>query len=459
MGSPITFSGFNSIDFNQILNAVMAQEQVPYDRLQTQQSTLKTQDTQYSTLAGKLTSFQSSIDALKADKSLAFVTSTSSDSGVGVTSTGGTVTGTYEVSVTQLARAQVTTATTSFGATTDVVGTSSSLVLHPADGSGDTTITLTGSTTLQGLADLINAETDSPASATVVQTSPGVYKLVLTGRETGTTNAFTITSNTLAGGTTPTFIDTDLDGISGDSAADNTQDALNATLTVNGLAVTSASNTVTDVIAGVTLQLLTQGATSTVRVDRDTSSAKNLLRKFINSYNDITTFAKDQATAASKGSASIGRDPLLKGLRDQLRSAALGQYGTGSLTRLAEIGVGFDQSGKMVLDDAVFDNAISVMPTDVQDLVSGATGDGGVFGDFSTMIDDYTKSGGLVASMRDRISTQVSAMSTRLDDMSAQLELRRQSLQAQYTAADLAMTRLKSQSAQLSSAGGGYRLF
>jgi hypothetical protein len=91
--------------------------------------------------------------------------------------------------------------------------------------------------------------------------------------------------------------------------------------------------------------------------------------------------------------------------------------------------------------------------------VSGASGDGGAFGARATVVEDYTESGGLVASIRERIDEQVSGISKRLDTMEAALALRKASLQREYMAADLAMTRLKAQSASLSSVGGGYRLF
>lgn len=447
MGSPITFSGFNSIDFNQILNAVMQQERVPYNRLQTQKTTLETQNSQFGTLAGKLTTFETAVDALKVQDSLAFLSATSTDTGVGVSTTTGTVTGTYDVAVTELARAQVKTSTTTYGSVADVAATGGSLTLTPTNGDPATVVTISASTSLQGLADAINAKTDSPASASIVQTSPGVYQLMLAARETGTDNTFTVTSG-LTGGPALTFAGVD------------TQTALDAELTVNGLPVTSSSNTLTDVVSGVTLTLTKKDVAATVTVARDLTKAKDAITKFINSYNDIVTFAKDQASAAAGGKASIGRDPLLKGLRDALRSAAMDEYTTGgSFERLAAIGIGFDMTGKMILDSEVFDDAIAAAPADVQTLISGASGEGQAFGAISTLLDDYTKAGGLVALIRERITDQVSTLSTRLDTLDSQLAVRRIALQQQYTAADLAMTRLKSQSASLSSASGGYRLF
>ncbi len=459
MGSPITFSGFNSIDFNAVLNAVMTQERTPLTRLETQKKTLETQNTAFATLATKLAALDTAATALKDRQSLGLLKATSSDAGVGVSTTSGTVTGTYAVVVNELARSQVTASQSTYGSLTSVVATGGTFTLT---GNGDTpvNIAITGSTTLEGLATAINANVDSPATASVVQTAPGSYKLVLNGKDTGAANSFTV-SNTLTGGLGVAFIDTDADGVSGDSALDNSQVAIDAAFTVNGLPITSSSNTVTDVVAGVTLSLNRRdpATTVTVGVTRDNDKSKDLVKKFATAYNDIVTFAKDQSTAAIAGKASIGRDPLLRGLREGLRQASLAQYGGGTATRLAEIGLGFDISGKMVLDDAVFDNVMRQSPTAIQTLLSGTAGNGGAFGAMSALIDGYTDGGGLVATARQRIDAQVSSISKRLDTMEANLALRRASLQREYTAADLAMTRLNAQSSSLSSIGSGYRLF
>jgi flagellar hook-associated protein 2 len=460
VGSPITFSGFNSIDFNQILEAVMVQERAPLTRLETQKKTLETQNTAFSTLAGKLSSLQTAIENLGEDDSLALVTATSSDSGVGVSATGGTVTGTYDVIVTELARAQVTASQSTYASLTEEVATGGTLTLTPAGGGPAATITLSGSTTLSELAAAINANADSPAAASVVQTAPGVYRLVLTGIETGATNAFTITDG-LTGGTGLTFTDTDGDGVAGDTDADNSQKAIDAALTVNGLAVTSASNTVADVIPGATLSLQKKdpAATVTIKVNRDTSGATDLIKKFVTAYNDLTTFAKDQNTAAIAGRASIGRDPLLRGLRDAMRNAVSEEYTGGALTRLAEIGIGFDITGKMTLDESRFEDVAAESAADIQTLLSGIGGTGGAFRTMGTVVEEYTQTGGLIGSIRERIDEQIRGLGRRIDTSASQLELRRLALQREYIAADLAMTRLKSQSSSLSSMSGQYRLF
>jgi flagellar hook-associated protein 2 len=456
VASPVTLSGFNSIDFNYILNAVMAQERLPLDALETRKQTLQTQNSAFGTLAGKLSSLGAAADDLKALNSLSVLSATSSDAGVGVATTTGTIPGTYDVVVSELAHNQVTASQSTYAATDAVVATGGSITLTPASGS-PVTITLTGSTTLAGLAELINDATDSPATASIVQASPGNYKLVLSGAETGSTNAFTIT-NALTGGSGVTFVDTDSDGKSGDTDADNAQSANNAAFTVNGLAVTSASNTVTDVVPGVTLTLTKKAPATTVKVtvSRDIEKAKDLVKSFITAYNNIVSFVKDQATADAAGRASISRDPLLRSFKDNMRGALLDTYTGGSFTALGQVGIGFDRDGKMTLDADAFENAMSNSASDVQRLFSGTDGESGAFGRLANLVDGYTDAGGLVASLRERIDEQVSSISTRLARMEDQLEIRRQALQQEYIAADLAMSRLKSQSSSLQSLGSNF---
>jgi flagellar hook-associated protein 2 len=454
VGSPITFSGFNQIDFNQILNAVMQQERIPLTRLETQKKTLETQNSAFATLAGKLSAVQSAVDDLREVDSLSLLTATSSNVGVGVSTTTGTVPGTYDIVVSELARAQVTASQSTYASVDAQVATGGTLTLTPTTG-GPVTITLTASTTLSQLAAKINAANGSPVSASVVQSAPGSYQLVLTGKETGSTNAFTIT-NALTGGNGLTFADVDADGV-----FDNTVDAINASFTVNNLQVTSASNTVTDVVPGVTLSLLKKdpATSATVKVAQDTTGAKDRVKKLITAYNDVLKFVKEQGTTAVTGKPSIGRDPLLRGLRESMRFAIGDQYAGGTLTRLGEVGIGFDMGGTMILEDKVFDAAMERSPSAVQFLFSGADGKSGAFGTIAALIEDYTEAGGLVASARERIDGQVRTITGRMDALSARLELRRSALQKEYLAADMAMTRLNRQSSSLQSLGGQYRLF
>lgn len=456
MGSPVSISGFNGIDFGQLLNAVMTQESAPLTRLQTQQSDEKGQNQILAGLVGKLGKVHDAADALAAADSLQILKATTSDdAAVSATASDGTATGSYDVVVTQLARAQVTSSTTTVTATDTVVASGGSLTLTKTGGD-PVVISLSADTTLESLADQINAAEDSPVRAAIVRSAPNAYRLVLTAASTGLSNGFTVT-NSLTGGAGISFGDADSDGVSGDDAADNAVTAADALLTVNNIAVTSDSNVVEEAIPGVSLTLHKLDPSSTIRIEvaRDTTAAKGKVQDFVDAYNGVLGFFDDQRTADTAGKNNVSRDPLVRGLKDALRGALFATYGTGALTSLAQLGISASSSGKLALDSKVFDTAINAEPTAAQTLFAG-TGDGGAFGAFKTLMDEYTRSGGLVASARDRKTQRASDLSRQIDSLSTRLEQRRLSLQREYTEADLAMTRLKNQQAQLSSVASGF---
>ena len=455
----VTFSGFNNIDFNQVVSAIMAQERQPLTRLETQQSALETQKTAFGTLATRLTAIQSALDAVTSSSGISALTATSTDPAVTAAAIGGSIEGSYDIIVSSIARRQVTASVTTYASTDAVVATGGSVTLTAVDGSSKT-ITVDALMTVKELVDAINAVNDAPVTASLVQSTPGNYQIVLTGRRTGTDNAFTV-STALSGGAGLAFTDTN-GGAAGDSPEDNVQNATNAAFSVNGLDVISTSNTVNDVVPGVTLTLNKEDAEKTVAVTvtRDATSATEKVKTLVTAYNDLVGFINEQRTAATGGKASIARDPVVQQLKNSLRSALLGSHASGGdFHRLGEVGIGFDLTGKMVLDLDTFERAIGDDPTSVQSLFSGDDGDSGAMGSVRDLIDQYTRSGGLVADVRQRLGTQVQSLSSRIDALEEQLERRRLTLQQEFAAADEAMSQLNSQVASLSSLGGQYRLF
>src|SRR3954469_9406721 len=152
MGSPITFSGFNNIDFTTVLNAIMQQESLPLNTLTNQQTALKSENSAYSLLATKLSALDSAASALSKPNTITKYRADSGNSAaLGAVSSGTIAAGQYDVVVNTLARAQVTASnSTSDDADTTIVATGGSLTV------GGVQVTLTAGTTLQGLADQIN---------------------------------------------------------------------------------------------------------------------------------------------------------------------------------------------------------------------------------------------------------------------------------------------------------------
>jgi flagellar hook-associated protein 2 len=452
----VTLSGFNNIDFSAILEAVMVQERVPFTALGTKKAALQQQNTQFGALAGKLSSLQSAAEKLSSPDSLSVLAVTSSDPAtVGVSTSSGSAAGVYDVVVSQRAKAQVTASTST--ATADQVVTTGGTLSLLVGAQPPVNIVAAGSMTLRQLADAIN-DADAGVQASVVQVTPGNYRLVLTSTQTGTEHGFTFTS-TLGNGITFGGAD----GTYGQPGDGNAVDAQDAEVTVNSVPVTSSTNTLTDVVPGVTLTLNDQNADKTVRVtvSRDAEGLRNQVDGFVKAYNDLVGWVNDQRTAATEGKTSVAREAVVRGLHADLRAAILGEHGEGTLTRLGAVGIGFDRTGLMTVDAGAFADAVDADPAAVQELFAGAS-DGttdGAFDDLADLVASYADSGGLVRKAQERIDDQVKQISNRMDVLDAQLTLRRSALQAEFIAADQAMQRLNSQVNSLTALGGQYRLF
>lgn len=437
MASGITFSGFNDIDFNLILNSIMQQESLPLRVLESEQTALKSRVTTFNLLGNRLAALETAADGLSGPDATASYRATTSDpAAVGVTAGTGAVPGRYDIVVTQLARAQVTASTTTApDADTTIVADGGTLTI------GGETITLSGPVTLAQLASAINGATGSPARAAVVQSAPGSYQLVLTGKSTGAGNAFAVTSS--------------LSGGAGVAFGGNAVEASDATLTVNNIPVTSASNTLDSVVPGTSVTLYRQDPAATIVVDvaSDPSALKTKLESFVAAYNDLVQFANDQSAAAGRGDqASIGRDPLLRALRSSLRSALTTAYpNTGPLRYLAELGVELQQDGKLQLKSSRFDAAIADGLENVSAMLGNGTSGAGVFGAVEALTRQYTGASGFLSDARTQLTDRVSRLDDQVARMQDRLAVRRAALQREFIAADEAMSLLKSQSGSLAS--------
>ena len=359
MSTPITLSGFNNIDFGSIIKAIMTQERRPATALQQRQTDLKSQSANFSTLSTKLAALDTAATALAGPTSLAGRSVSNTDSAAAsFSATADTPLGTYDIVVQELARAQVTQSTSTAPDTdTTVVASGGTLTIGGVD------VTLTGDTTLQGLADAINVTTDFPVTASVVQSTASTYKIVLTGKQTGATNGFTITNN-LTGGTGVTF-------------GGSSQTATDASITVNNVAATSSTNTFTNAVPGATITVQQKDAAKTVTatVNQDTTAGKELVATFVTAYNDLATFVQGQRSAANNNdTGSLGHDSALRTVDSALRQT-IGGLNTADSTfqYLATVGIGFTRTGQLTFDGAEFDTAaVSTNGvTHLQNLFSG----------------------------------------------------------------------------------------
>ena len=179
----ITFSGFNGIDFNTVINAIMQQASVPLTNLQTQQQKVQAQQSAYTQLGTQISKLEADTANLTSSEGFLEVAAKSSDTSVVTTSPGsGAISGHYDIAVTNAATSQVTTSTNNYSASSTVAADGGSISF--TIGTTTTTpIQITASTTLAQLRDQINTQ-QSGVVASIVNTGSG-YKLVISSRSTG----------------------------------------------------------------------------------------------------------------------------------------------------------------------------------------------------------------------------------------------------------------------------------
>ena len=274
-------------------------------------------------------------------------------------------------------------------------------------------------------------------------------RLVLRSDDTGEDNGFSLSTlgatgefNALAftGQTSP----------ASDSGAQGNVRATNLQAVVNGAAVESAGNTLSNVLDGISITARrTTTAARTVLIERDLADMKTKVEGFVTAYNDLMTFLKTQTAynEATKTAAPLQGDRVALLVQSQLRLAAIdGTAASTAFTRLAEVGITLQVSGKLQVDGGKLDKALEQLD-EVAKLFSrdetGSTQDG-VALRISELVDQFTDSDGAIdrkqAALRARLDRNKDDQE-RMEERLAGVEAR---LKKQYGALDSKMSTLNS---------------
>jgi len=348
--------------------------------------------------------------------------------------------GSHSVLVSTLSAPQRTSGSTAFATTTTSLngGDEMTLTLGGTAFSSGTTITVAvGKDTPQGMVDAINAA-DVGLSAYLINTGDAStpYKIVVSG-ETGADNAFTIAAtDTLSGDTTSSGFD---------FSSTNLQSAVDAALTVDGVSITSSSNTVTDAIPGVTLTLKSTSSTAVaLDINNDTTAAKAKINALVTAYNDVNALMTEVTNPASTmetyGGTLVGNSTV-RTLRDQIRSLVTAQSSTAPSSDLAylhNLGVEVDKTGKLTVNTVKLDLAMDTDFSNTVKLLSGnqeqlseydTTTNAGIAGDASRTLLAMLKSTGTMS----KESSNATARVSKYEDDLAALDERMSRLLARYT--------------------------
>ena len=438
----ISLSGFNGFDFNQIIEAIMQQERLPLTTLQQQEQAVKDKDAALVDLGNQVAKLETSLGKLTLTGAFFGVKVESSDSTIVKVALGNSaLPGHYDVDVTAIAKAQVTTSTNGYANLTDVIADGGS-ISFTINGATTPAITLTKATTVAELKDLINNQ-DTDVMASIVNDGTA-NRLVISSRKTGAANSFVINNSlTNSAGTVVTF------------QTANTQNGQNAQFTVNGIPITSASNTISNAIPGVDMTLVKSGATS-VDVTTDHTTLKDTIKAFVTDYNKLREFYTKQSTPNATKPMPLANDSTLRSTMNQIKSGLLAaNSNSGQYKYLAEIGIEFGQNGELKFMESAFDSAVTSSLADVKKLFQGTVGT--VDGVFDLMLDnlhDLDSTSGAIKSNRTNIETALKKFRDRIAAQELRLDVRRAELVKMYTAADQAIAQLNQMNSQLNAIRG-----
>jgi flagellar hook-associated protein 2 len=403
----------------------MTNERQPINTLNTKVTNTQAKISSLGTIKSLASGFQTAIQNLTASLQANSVTS-SNTSVASATAGSSAATGTYSLNITTLAQAQ-RLAAAGQASDTSAISTGASTVTFTV-GTTSTDVKIAAGATLQDMRTAINAA-NIGVTATIVNDGSGTpYRLSLSSDKEGTSNA--ISSITTAG-------DTAVNNLLAYNPAGNpvvtmaqTVPAANAVFTVNGIAMTKPSNTVTDAIQGVTLTL-TNNSTATLTVARDTAAISTATSGFVDAYNALHSQLKIRAAYATATTAAgdLAGDGTLRLMTDQLR----GIFGTaatpasgGSLTNLSQVGITTQTDGSLKLDSTKLNTAVASNYSDVANLFTSATGFATKMNAWATSV---VKTGGAIDTHTDSLNTTIK----RYNDQISTLEVRMTALQKQYT--------------------------
>ncbi len=338
-----------------------------------------------------MSTFQTAVDKLATAAKFNAQSVTASDStSITATADGTAVNGNYNVSVTQLATSQKL-ASAAYSSTTDIIGTGKLTISFgtytAADGGTPASFTANGSksdieiditssnNTLAGIRDAINAKNAS-VTASIVNDGSG-NRLVITSKDTGEVNSLKISvadddgNNTDSSGLSALAYDP----LATSNSMTQLVAAKNALLTVDGLSISKSSNTVSDVIQGVTLTL--KGVTSTsnsLSVGTDTDTIQSSVQSFVDAYNSLNTSMRNLTKFVSAGSSSNGvllGDSTVRNMMVKLKSMLSASSPTATTYKtLSDIGVSMGSDGSLSLDSTKLKTAITNNVSDVAKLFS-----------------------------------------------------------------------------------------
>ncbi len=428
----ISFGGLaTGLDTAALIDAFVGIEDARAGALEGDQAATRQQQAVVKDISEAVEALAEAAEGLDTADEIRVLSASSTSDQIKVTGSSDALQGVYDISVTNLARAETSR---SFGFADDAAGVLGGAgTLSITSGADTVDVAYDDTMSLSDVAQAIN-DSDAEVSASVIFDGT-VHRLQVTSRETGLANALS-------------FADTG--GLTGlDAVAAEVVTAEDAQFTIAGTTITRSSNVVDDAIAGVTLELLAEGVTDArIDVKADPEAITEKMQSYVDALNAVTSQIQRQLTLVGEEApeGSLFGDRTLQMLQRDINSITSGFFGPDN-ARLADFGLELNQQGEFDFDAEAFTAAVAGGTQALEDLFVGDTG---IQARFVELSDRYTDSiDGVLSVKDDALQDLVDRLDDRIarvDDGAARL---RDRLTAQFASLEQRISDINAQGSQL----------
>jgi flagellar hook-associated protein 2 len=450
-------AGGSVINVSALVSELVAAAEAPQQSEITNQTAAVTANiSALGTLKSALSTFQSSLSSLSTPTAFNnLAASSSQQTAFTATASPGAVAGNYGVTISNIATGQQLLSSPFATGSASAIGTGT---LSVSVGGNSFSITINSTNnTLAGIANAINNASDNTGvSAAVIQGTKGAY-LLLSSTQPGAANTLAVSEtdggNALAALTYGTG-----------NTANYTQQiaAQDANFSIAGVAYTSASNTVSNALSGVTLELLAPttaatgtgtgtGSDATLTVANSTSTVASNIQGFVTAYNTLqSALAGLGSYDSTTGTAGpmLG-NPVLTGTQSQIEQALYSLVGTSTYNSLASIGITTNSDGSLSLNSSQLQIALASNFGAVSQLFSGTNG---VATQLNSQITTDLSSTGTLGTYSQTLTTQENALTTQTNTLNTQMAALTASMTQQYAALNTLLSSLQTTSSYLTQA-------
>jgi len=449
----ITSLGVGSgLDLTGLLDQLQAAERGKLAPITLQKKQQQAKISAFGQLQTSLNSFQDAVAKINDPKlyqSLsANVRGTGGGEAIKATAAADALPGSYRVEVSQLATSGTLASNrvAERDAAMDLQG-ATALQLTFGDG-GSVAINIAEGSSLADIRDAINADKDAGVNATIINDGTG-YRLALSSKTTGADASIESFS----------FVDTDGAVVPGPFAEDaaTKRSGENAALTVNGITISSAENSIEGAIQGVTLNLTEldimdgETASSTINIERDTLKQREAINGFVKAFNDLkgtigklTRFTDDSETAGE-----LLGDNTVRTIESRLRSVLTGGVEGGELSTLNQLGITLQRDGKLKVDEETLDGLIANNPQALNAFFAGENEGEGMAGRLNTTIEQVLGNNGVVKLAISGAENRVKSLDDRFERMEKTIEGTISRYRTQFGQLDAMIAQMNSMSSYL----------